>query len=378
MSLSPNTKIKVLHVFDKIGMKGSPIHGASRVLMSWWPEFDNTDFELFLCVLKARSEGSLSLEKVGINARYVSRGKFDPRIILDLVKYVKTNDIRILHCHGYGATNFGRIAGFICRVPVIIHEHMIDTKVPVYQKIADWILAGLTTKGLAVSESVKEFMINGRYSNSKKIQVIYNGIPSDYIRTYDEFEKQKIAKDKNIPVNKPLVGIVGRLNPIKRHTDFIEAAKIVLQQHPGACFLIIGEGDLHQELKHQAQQLNISDSVLFLGHCENVLELISLLDVLVLCSYSEGCPVSILEGMASAKAIVATEVGGIPELLSDNETGLLVPAYSSEALAQAIVKILSNEILKLELGANVLSVCKQKFLVSHTVDRIQNVYLDII
>lgn len=375
--MNQHENIGVLQIYDKIGMKGSPIHGGTRVLISWWPEFRDTPYKMYFCVIRGRSEGSELLEKSGIFADYLDRNKFDARIILDLVQIVRRDNVKILHCHGYGASNFGRIAGLICKIPVVIHEHMIDKRVPIYQKIADIVLAKLTAKGIAVSNSVKDFMVTKRYLRIEDTHVIYNGIPSNYFRSYNHDEKKNIAKAHSIPNDGQLIGIVGRLNPIKRHEDFIDAARIVLQQYPDTCFLVVGEGDLYNDLLSMAQRLGISKSVIFLGHCENVLEIISLLDVLVLCSHSEGCPVSILEGMASGKAIVATAVGGIPELLSDGKTGLLVPAYSPNLLAQAITKILNDSELKEDLEKYAKLVCKEKFVVSQTVKEISKIYSEI-
>ncbi len=372
--MNQGEKIHVLHIYDKISMKGSPIHGGTRVLMTWWPEFSNTKYKLFLCVFRGRNEGSKLLDEHEINADYLGRNKFDIRIIFDLMRIIRRNNIKILHCHGYGATNFGRIVGLFLRIPVIVHEHMIDSKIPIYQRIADWILSSITAKGIAVSKAVKKFMVNERYLNKNRTDVIYNGIPENCIQPFDADTKLAISKSLDLPVEKKLVGIVGRLNSIKGHFDFLDAAHIVLQEIPEVCFVIVGEGDLREELEQKAHKLNISSNIIFLGHCNNVLEILSLLDVLTICSHSEGCPVSVLEGMAMQTPIVATSVGGIPEILEHERTALLVAPKRPEQIAQAICRILSNAKFAKKISSNSLIELKSNYLVTHTVSQIQKVY----
>ena len=127
-------KIRVLQVLDKCAIRGSPIHGVSRLLLTWWPAFRDTQIELSLCVLRGGYGTCDAFKNIGVVVQDISRSKIDPRTILDLLTIIKRDDIHILHCHGYGATTFGRIAGFLSKTPVIVHEHMIDDNIPLFQK----------------------------------------------------------------------------------------------------------------------------------------------------------------------------------------------------------------------------------------------------
>jgi len=373
-----DAKTHVLHVFDKIGMKGAPIHGGTSMLMTWWPEFNNSNYELSLCVFRARSEGSDILEEKGIYADYIDKSKFDPRILLNLICLIKKNNIQLLHCHGYSSTNFGRVAGLICKIPVVLHEHMVDQGVPWYQKIADKFLSNAFSSGIAVSKAVNDFMCNGRSMKSNKVKVIYNGIPKSYTKEISHEEKEQVFTQHDIPTNMKLVGIVGRLNSVKGHADFLEAAKIVLEKNPKTCFLIVGEGELRQELVNKARDLQIDKYVFFLGHCDDVLKIISILDVLAVCSHSEGFPMTVLEGMVMGKAIVATSVGGIPEMLDDKKTALLVTPRAPGEASEAISKLLTDNSLAMSLGKQAYLKLNEDFLVSHTVRKIQNIYSELL
>lgn len=370
-------KIKVLQVMDKCAIRGSPIHGVTRLLLGWVPEFKKTNVELSLCVLRSE-EGCNGFPRLGVPLDALNRSKLDPRTILDLVKIIKRDKIQILHCHGYGASTFGRIAGFITGNPVIIHEHMIDATIPLHQKIADKILSPLTSKGVAVSSAVKTFMTDDRSIPERNMQVIYNSIPSDYCSRYTDDQKIDNAKKYNIPQNKLLVGIVGRLDPLKGHTFFLQAAKAVLKAVPETCFIVVGDGELRSELEKYTLQLGIQNDVLFLGHCENVKEIVSLFDLLASSSLSEGLPLNIPEAMAQGKPVVATSVGGVPEVIKDGETGYLVPAKSPDKLADKIIKLLCDDKLRDQLGANALKHCQQFFLAPVSVSKLIKLYNELL
>lgn len=370
-------KIKVLQVMDHCAVRGSPVHGVTRLLLSWAPEFKNTNVELSLCVLRS-DEGTQGFSRLGVPLEVLGRGKLDPRTIFDLIRIIKRDKIQILHCHGYGSSTFGRITGLITGCPVIIHEHMIDPDIPFYQKIADKILFPFTAKGVAVSNAVKTFMSGVRSIPDRKIQVIHNCIPGDYCNQYTDEQKNDYAKKYNIPEDKLLVGTVGRLDPLKAHTDFLLAAKEVLKVVPETCFIIVGEGALRSELEGYAQQLGIKNDVLFPGYCENVKEIISLFDLFAMSSLTEGFGLSIAEAMAQSKPVVATSVGGVPEVVVDGENGFLVPAKSPDQLAAKIIKLLCDEQLRQKFAAKALAHCQESFLAPVPVGKLSKLYSELL
>ena len=372
-----NNKIRVLQVMDKCAIRGSPIHGVSRLLLTWWPEFQHSDTDLMLCVLRGEN-GCVDFNKAGIAVEDLNRGKLNPLTIIDLLKIIKRDQINILHCHGYGATTFGRIAGFLSGTPVIVHEHMVDKNIPIYQKLADRLLSRFTAKGVAISKAVKAFMMGPRAIPEKRMQIISNCVPNQYCIQFNEQQKDAAARRYGIPKEKAIVGIVGRLDPVKGHKDFLCAAAKVLTVFPETCFVIVGDGELRLQLDQLVHELGITDDVMFLGHCQDVLEIISLFDLLVACSLSEGFSLAIAEAMAQGKPVVATEVGGIPEIVEDGKHGVLVPANMPGKLAEAIIAVLNDESLRERLGANGLQQCRERFLASSTVERLNALYIELL
>ena len=158
-SKKPGGQIRILQVVDKCAMRGATIHGMARLLITWWPAFHGTDFLFSFCVLRGREGGLSEFRAIGVDVIDLNRHKVDPRTILDLARIIRRDNIQIIHCHGYGSSTFGRIAAKICGISVIVHEHMIDENIPIYQKVADFLTSPLTTKGIAVSNAVADFPV---------------------------------------------------------------------------------------------------------------------------------------------------------------------------------------------------------------------------
>jgi len=377
-SKEPSDQTCVLQVVDKCAMRGATIHGMARLLITWWPAFQGTEFPFSLCVLRGGEGGLSEFRAIGVDVIDLNRHKIDPRTILDLAKIIRRDNIRILHCHGYGSSTFGRIAARICRIPVIVHEHMIDERVPIYQKLVDFLLSPLTTKGIAVSNAVANFMTGQRFIGRAKIEVVYNAISPGGSQTITINQKKVIANEIGIPVDCPIIGMVGRLDPVKGHTFFLDAAFRVLEREPRAHFIIIGDGELHDQLLTKSKQLGIDHHISFLGHRSNVEEIVSLFDVYVSCSITEGLGIANIEAMALSKAIVATNVGGIPELIEDGVTGILVPPRAPSSIAKAIVQILGDVNLRNKLGENAFAQCQERFLMPGIAMQLRRIYCEVI
>src|SRR5262249_18330134 len=153
----------VLHVCDKFGVGGSSIHGVSRLFSWWFPRYDPARFDVSLCGLKQPEPASRLLEQQGIPVHHLSRGRFDPRILFDLMRLARRRRARILHVHGYAAADFGRIAARRLGAGLVLHEHFADPRMPAYQGWADRVLSRLTHRAIAVSASTRDFLVRERH-----------------------------------------------------------------------------------------------------------------------------------------------------------------------------------------------------------------------
>jgi glycosyltransferase involved in cell wall biosynthesis len=190
-----------------------------------------------------------------------------------------------------------------------------------------------------------------------------------------EHHRGELRGELGIDPEVPLVGIVGRLVPIKAHETFLAAAVEVRDAVPRAQFLIIGDGERRQELQRLVDQLGLSTSVRFLGWRRDLVRVYPDLDVVALTSLNEGSPVVLIEALAAARPVVSTAVGGVPEVVIHGETGLTVPASNASALGAAIVTLLRDRPLAERLGMTGRRHVYPRYDSSRLVDDVKHLYL---
>jgi glycosyltransferase involved in cell wall biosynthesis len=369
--------VGVLHVCDKFGVRGSSIHGVSR-LFSWWsPRYDRARFDVTLCGLKGPEPATRWLAEQGIPVHHLGRGRFDPRIVSDLVSLARRRDARVLHVHGYAAADFGRLAARIAGAKLVLHEHFADPRMPAYQAVADRALRRLTDGAIAVSQSTREFLVRERFVPEQRVRLIWNGAPLDEFAPVSRERALRVRRELGVPEDAALFGTIGRLNAQKGHRFLIDAAAVVLAVRPEARVLVAGDGDLMDELRGQADRLGIGNRVVFAGHRTDVPELLGALDVFCLSSLYEGTPLALFEAMAAGKAIVSTAVDGCREVLEDRASALLVPPSDARALAAAIERLLADGDLRRDLAARALA-ASRRYDVRACVDQMQAFYDDLL
>ena len=332
----------VLHVCDKFGVSGSSIHGVSRLFAWWFPRYDATRYRPHLAGLKHEDDATRALRTAGVGAHMFGRSAFDPRLIGDIGRQIARTNAAVLHVHGYAASNFGRIAARRAGIPLILHEHFADPRMPSYQRIPDFMLSRLTTRAIAVSQSTADFLVRDRCVPSGRVEVIFNGAPLDEFAPRPRSEGERVRHELGIPAEAAVVTTIGRLNAQKGHATLVAAATEVLKRHPEARFLIAGDGDLLEPLRAQTSELGIPGRVLFAGHRTDVPALLAATDVFCISSNYEGTPLVLFEAMAAGRAIVSTAVDGCREVLVDGVSGLLVPPQDPPALASALIRVLDD------------------------------------
>jgi len=364
--------IKVLYVLDKLTVGESHLHGVTRLCGWWIPEFDKEGFEVSAVTLRGRDAAGDFLEGLGIEMHYLGRSSFDPRAIPALLSLIRKKRIDLLHLHGYGATNFGRICALLLRIPCIVHEHIVDEHIPSVQRVADWLLSRATTSAIAISKGVREFMVGPRWVPRERVEVIYNGIPLDAYAD-DVPADSGWREAAGIPDHYRLVAIVGRLNELKGHRYFLDAAGAVAERHPDVGFVVVGDGELMDTLRAQASQLGIAERVFFLGHRDDVPDILRGSDISVVASLSEGGPLVLFEAMAGRCATLITETCGLAELIEEGRNGFVVPVRDSGAIAAKTLALLEDP----DLSKEVAERGRQDaftYDVRSTVARFENIY----
>ena len=369
--------VAVLHVCDKFGVKGSSIHGVSRLFSWWFPRFDRARFDVSLCALKSPEPGSISLERQGIPVRHLGRGRFDPRILTDLVRLARERGARILHVHGYAAADFGRVAARRVGAALVLHEHFADPRMPFYQGVADRALAGLTDRAIAVSASTRDFLVRDRHVPADRVRLIWNGAPLDEFAPVSREAALALRREVGLPEDALVIGSIGRLNEQKGHRYLLDAAACVLPAVPGSRLLIVGDGDLAAPLREQADRLGIGDRVVFAGHRGDVAAVLGAVDVFCISSTYEGTPLTLFEAMSAGKAIVSTAVDGCREVIDDGVTGVLVPPRDAAALAAALTALLREPERRLARAAAARQ-ASARYDIQRCVDEMQALYDEVL
>ena len=224
---------------------------------------------------------------------------------------------------------------------------------------------------IAVSRMIeKKLHDEGR--TSAPIRLIYNGVD---LTRYDEQEPCcTLPEEYGLEPGSQLVGVVARLEPEKGHPTLLEAWPQVLRSVPDSYLLIVGEGSRREALEAQARELRVAHRVVFTGRRDDVPAVTAALDVAVLPSYREAQGLSILEAMALSRPVVASNVGGIPEMITDGETGLLVPPHDADALATAIIRLLRDHPFADVIGRRGHDLVHDRFCIELMVSAIQTIY----
>lgn len=301
-----------------------------------------------------------------------------------MAQLIKKEGVSLVHAHApFAGSIVSSLAGKLAGVPVIIHAHLQDTLssnsfIRSYQNIMNyWTSRKCCDAIIAVSHQVKDALIAEGF-DSHKFHVVHNGTP---VNTLDKIDSN-IRSELNIPEDIPVVIHIGRLCKSKGQHLLLQAAANLHQLGQEAVYLIVGK-DLEQDgaylnyLKDMAQELGINDSVRFLGHRADISQLLTLSDLLVLPSYTEGLPLVILEAMAAGLAVVATPVGGIPEVVIEKETGFLVPVEDVQALGDAIFKLLQNPNLKYEMGNKGLEMVNENLSLEKMCEEVFDIYKQV-
>lgn len=289
----------------------------------------------------------------------------------DCLRLIRRERVALIHAHEFSAIVYGWIVSRLARIPFIgtIHGKNYFWE-KARRRVAYRIIARTATL-VAVSEDLKRFVTEKVGIPNGRIRVIYNGVTHG--PPVSEAEAERCRSELGIQTGDSVLGTVGSLYPVKGHTFLLDAMPAVLQRFPNTVLIIAGRGELEVTLKNQAKRLGIEEKVRFLGMRQDIPKLLALMDVFVLPSLSEGLSMALLEAMAAGKPIVATRVGGNPELIEEGKTGMLVPAEDAAELAAALIEML-REPTTLHLFGKTGAIRVQR---NFSTDRMSNQYADL-
>jgi glycosyltransferase involved in cell wall biosynthesis len=315
------------------------------------------------------------MQKAGIETSVIDEPD-DRLAVRALAEELAAFEPEVVHNHMYRAEVVGTLAALHlgengCRRPAVISTvhssrvRCVDDREKLRQ------LTPLMDRLIVVSRAIeRKIAEEGR--KGAPVSLIYNGV--DLQRYNHQQPCCTLHEEYGIDSEGPIVGVVARLEAEKGHRTLIDAWPDVLAAVPSAWLLIIGEGSERDSLESQAQSLGIEHRVVFTGRREDVPAVTAALDISVLPSYREAQGLSVLEAMALSRPVVASAVGGIPEMIEDGVTGLLVPPHDREALAAAIVRLLTDHPLADMIARAGHNLVHDRFCIELMIESISSLY----
>lgn len=277
--------------------------------------------------------------------------------LVKLIRLFRRERPDVVHTHASKPGVLGRLAAWLTRVPVRIHSHhgtlfhgryfgRLKTRLLI---AVERFFSRLATNIFVDTDTIKRDLLTFRIARPERIRTVTLGTDLFAFERLDDVQG-RLRAHLRVPGDVPIVAIVARLVPIKRLDVFLAAAAIVLE-NTRARFVIAGDGELRDELLCNAREAGISRAVDFLGFWKDLREVYAAADVVVLCSDDEGSPIALIEAMAAGKPVVATRVGGVPDVIVDGVSGVLVPPRDPQSLADALLALIADPTRAAALGA---------------------------
>ena len=307
------------------------------------------------------------------------------RQVRRFAQYLKKHEIDVVHTHDFYTNIFGMAGAALARVPARIASRRESSVRRESQKLVERCAYRAAHAVVANCEDVRQQLIRDGVP-AQKVRTIHNGFDFARLQTA-QTERSEILRSLNLPERGRFVTIMANMRAhvrhpepacLKDHPTFLRAAKRVYENVPDAAFIIAGEGELMEATQELAQSLGIRDRTFFIGRCQDVGAVLSISDVCVLSSRSEGFSNAILEYMAAGSPVVATDVGGAREAIVQGESGYLVPAGDHEGMAEHIASLLLQPELARSMGEYGKRIVTEKFSSQKQLQNVESLYSELL
>jgi glycosyltransferase involved in cell wall biosynthesis len=281
------------------------------------------------------------LVAAGIAVRVVQRSArgFDPRALARLARAMRTDGIGVAHCHNYAALVYGSLAARMGGAVVVYTVHGAHTSAR--RATGRFQSLHLVDRVVFVSADARSVAARNGAVSARGVSTILNGVDVDALARSPEGGRA-IRREFGIESDAPVIGVVARLTRAKDHLTLFDAVAALRSEWPRMRCLVVGDGELRDELRRAVSERGLDGVVVFTGARSDIREVLSAMDVFALSSVTEGLAVTLLEAMSAGLPVVATRVGGNPEVVEDGVTGVLVDPKEPEALARAIASLLAD------------------------------------
>lgn len=363
--------ISVCHILPAL-----PAHGAEQLLLDIARNTDGRKLALSICLISDLGPLVGDFERLGIPVTFLPKeSRFDITIIWRLARFLKKNRFDLVHTHLFTADLWGRLASLPMNIGVLSTSHTTsDPNVGWLGRLLDRMLGYRNDAMICVSEAVRQYRRDETGVTPEKFFLIENGI--DLCRFEKNVSTEEMRHRLGLAREGFWIAIIGRLIPLKGHRNLIRALSLLSEKLPALGIVVVGEGETETALKRQAEKAGLSGRVVFLGLRRDVPDILQAVDVLAIPSSREGLPIVLLEAMAAGLPVVASKVGGMPEVVLDGETGILVE-QDPFSIAQALKTLFENSVLRKKMGETARKVVEERYDIRKVAERYEGLYRSI-
>jgi len=369
-------RIKILIITDVF----KKIAGSERNITQLLHGMDHTRFQIYVAcfysgeVAQAMRAEGFQIYGLRLGGIYSINGL---KNIIFLYKLIRREKINLILTYHEGSDFLGLVLSNICNIPIISNRRDMGFKTRLPHRVAYGLFGRHFDGVITVSDAVKNEVIDRGWFKEEKVWSIHNGIIVEEYANND-VDRGTIKRSIGIEANKYVVGLIGNIKKIKGIRYFLHAASLVCAEKSDVEFVVIGYdlnegGNSMNDMKLFAKRMNIGSKIHFLGGRKDIEDLISIFDVAVISSLSEGFSNVLLEYMASGKPVVATDVGGNREAVIHGETGLLVPSENAQQLAEGINLFLENREIALRYGLAGRKRVEKEFTLKRMIGKYENI-----
>ena len=376
----PARTYKIAYLIDGLSMGG-----AERLMAPILGYLSRAHFEPYVCALQSKDGNPMAdeLRALGVPVECLDiKHLRDLDAIPRLTRYLKNVGADLVHTQLEAANILGNISAKLRRLPSVCTIHVmpslqVKTKTKLHQKVEWFALRHFCDQVISVSEEARQYHIEISGSPSKQVTTIYNGIDlSPFLEMNYALEREAVRAELGVPQDAHVLTTVAVLRPPKGIQFMIGALPAILAAHPNTYYLVVGSGSHQDALIEEASRAGVSERVIFAGMRRDVPRLMAASDVFVLPTLTEALPTVLAEAMAAKLPIVASRVGGIPEMVADAQNGVLLEPEDSVALASACIQLLSSPARRAAMGGEGRRIVNQKFSIERQVHQLKELYLD--
>jgi len=367
--------IRTLHLITELGTGGAQT-ALSRLLQ----HADRRGFEpTVACLYNGSGSAAERIRQLGITVSDLGMSaKWRADAVCRLYGVLRRERPTILHTWMYHANVIGRLVGRLARVPVIISSRRNVFIGGGFRELVNSVTSPLADRVVTVCDAAREAELARARVPPSHVITIHNGIDVPIRDTTDQRGGIHARRSLGISPEAHVIGSVGRLHPQKDFGTLIAAMKLVKEGDADARLLIVGDGPCRESLERRTARLDLAEDVIFAGDRSDISSLLAAMDVFALASRWEGLPNAVLEAMACGLPVVATGVGGTPELVQDGSTGRLVSPQDPQAMAAVLTEVLSSEQIRTEMGKAGRARAKEHFSIQEMVRRTEALYATLL